>query len=155
MSPACAVSSPFQGDFTMSLMLPRPKDREMKTQLSPGAAQSGGTVESFTMSQSLQNVGMLETVSELRNDLFQIEKRIEALRESIRTAENELLRMNGQLLAVHEDTLVARIADDVFSRLAATSRDTTQERKQYLREKEAALYMASAFQPCAVSCVRL
>ena len=39
------------------------------------------------MSQSLQNVRMLKTVSELRNDLFQIEKRIEALRESIRIAE--------------------------------------------------------------------
>jgi hypothetical protein len=33
------------------------------------------------MSQSLQNVGMLKTVSEFRNDLLQIEKRIEALRQ--------------------------------------------------------------------------
>jgi hypothetical protein len=84
---------------------------------------------------------MLKTVSELRNDLLQIERRIEALRESIRTAEMQLLRMNGERPAVHEEELVARIADGVCSRLAATSRDATQERKEYLREKEAALYM--------------
>ncbi|HYL12070.1 MAG TPA: hypothetical protein VEV41_03495 [Terriglobales bacterium] len=84
---------------------------------------------------------MSRRLSELRSDLLQIEKRVEALRESIRAAEMELLRQNAQPPASHEDTLVARIVEGVFSRLATTPKVANNERKQYLREKEAAQYM--------------
>jgi len=92
------------------------------------------------MPQSLQNVEMSKKLFELRSDILQIEKRVEALRESIRTAETELLRQNVQPTVLHEDTLVVRIVEGVFSRLATTPRDADTEGK-YLREKEAAKYM--------------
>jgi hypothetical protein len=38
------------------------------------------------MPESLQNIEMSKKLSELRSDVLQIEKRVEALRESIRTA---------------------------------------------------------------------
>jgi hypothetical protein len=93
------------------------------------------------MPQFSKNRGISQELSELRDDLLRIEKRIDALRESIRTAETELLRQDGQSAAPREDVLVARIVDGVFSRLATTQKDADTERKQYLREKEAAQYM--------------
>jgi hypothetical protein len=94
------------------------------------------------MPQSVQSVEMSGKLSELRGDILQIEKRVEALRESIRTAETELFRRNVQPTVLHEDTLVGRIVEGVFSRLATAPRDANLERKQYLREREAAQYMA-------------
>jgi predicted DNA-binding transcriptional regulator AlpA len=93
------------------------------------------------MAHCFQSVEMSKKLSELRNDLLQIEKRVDAVRESIRTAEAELLRRNGQFLASGEEILVARIVDRVFSRLPTRPKDANNERKQYLREREAAQYM--------------
>lgn len=92
------------------------------------------------MPQTFQSIEVSKKLSDLRSDLFQIEKRVEAVRESIRTAEAELLR-SVQSPALQEDTLVARIADGVLSRLAAAPRDATQGRNQYLREVDAAEYI--------------
>jgi hypothetical protein len=50
------------------------------------------------MPESRQNVGMSKTLSESRCDLLQIERQIQALRESIQVAETELLRTNDQSL---------------------------------------------------------
>lgn len=93
------------------------------------------------MQQSHQNVGLSKTLSDLRNNLLHLEKEIEAVRESIRSAESELLPQDDQSSASREDVLVARIVDGVFSRLATTPKDPNNERKQHLREKEAAHYM--------------
>jgi hypothetical protein len=92
------------------------------------------------MGQSFRLIEMSKRLSELRRDLLQVEKQVEDLRESIRNAETELLRQNGQP-ASPEDTLVARIVDGVFSRIAAGTRNAVQESKQYFREKEAARYL--------------
>jgi predicted DNA-binding transcriptional regulator AlpA len=93
------------------------------------------------MPESRQNVGMSKTLSESRCDLLQIERQIQALRESIQVAETELLRTNDQSLTSREDLLVVRIVDGVVSRLATKSKDANYERTQYLREKEAARYL--------------
>jgi hypothetical protein len=66
-------------------------------------------VEEPRMLQSSKNLVVSKELSELRNDLLQIEKRIDALRELIRTAETESLRQNDQSVVLREDVLVARI----------------------------------------------
>jgi hypothetical protein len=90
-------------------------------------------------SSNAERVG--EELSDIHSEVRRLEKRLEVLRESLRSTETELFRQKEQPPALHEDTLVARIVDGVFSRLAATPRDATQERKQYLTEKEAAKHI--------------
>src|SRR5690348_3080149 len=105
---------------------------------------AGGDLSGANRSHMEQIVRKSQTsreLSELRNDLDDIEKRIDAVRELIRTAEAESFRQNDQSVVLREDVLVARIVDGVFSRLATTPKDGNDERKPYLREKEAALYM--------------
>ncbi|SRR5216684_2906843 len=95
------------------------------------------------MPQSRQNVEMSVTLSDLRIELLQIERQIEAVRESLRIAETQFVRQNGQTqpLLSQEELLIARIADVVASRLATTPKGANNQTKKYLREREAAQYM--------------
>jgi hypothetical protein len=80
-------------------------------------------------------------LARLRNELLEFEKRIKDLRESLHSSEWELLSHNCQRSTSPEDKLVARIAEEVVSRLALASKDSGSQRKQYVREREAAEYM--------------
>jgi predicted DNA-binding transcriptional regulator AlpA len=99
-----------------------------------------GSVQEAKMLQSRQNVGTPKTLSGLYNDLLQIEKQIGIVREFLRTTETNF-REHSQSLAQREDMLVARIVDAVSSMPAAVLRHVNDERKRYVREKEAAQYM--------------
>lgn len=93
------------------------------------------------MHHHFPDVEISRRLSELRNDLRQIEKRIETMLGSISAAENELVQRSDRSPTSPDDSLAARIADGVVSRLAISRTDIAKARKEYLREKEVAQYM--------------
>jgi hypothetical protein len=92
------------------------------------------------MQQRSQTVEMSQKLFQLRRDLLEIERQVEALRVSIGVLETQLTQDDNTRSAPEEERLVARIVDGVLSRLAPTSSDRRNDR-QYLREKEAAEYL--------------
>jgi len=77
----------------------------------------------------------------LRSELVEFEKRVKDLRESIHRIEWELLTHIGPSPAFQEDRLSAKIADEVSSRLAVATNDSTGDRARFVREREAAKYI--------------
>ncbi len=86
------------------------------------------------------HVEISRRLAEIRNDLLQVERRVEAMRESISAAEKELLDQSDQLSS-YEDSLAARIVDGLVDRLGTAANSVKAARKEYLREKEVAQYM--------------
>ena len=98
-------------------------------------------IEEVTMRKAFPSDEMSRSLSLLRSDLLQTEKRIAALLESVQAVEADLLRHNERPSSSPDDALVARIVDGVSARLGTTANSVKAARKEYLREKEVAQYM--------------
>jgi hypothetical protein len=82
-----------------------------------------------------------EELAKLHGELLQLEQRVNSVRESLGKAITELFGTDRQAFpAFQEAALAARIAEAVVSRLPGSSQVPT-DRKQYVREREAADYM--------------
>jgi hypothetical protein len=82
-----------------------------------------------------------EELAQLHEELLQLEKRVNSVRESLGKAMTELLGTDRQTMpALQEAVLAARIVEAVVSRMPI-QRPTSTVRKQYVREREAAEYM--------------
>jgi hypothetical protein len=79
-----------------------------------------------------------EELAKLHGELLQLEKRVNSVRDSLGKAITELFGTDRQAFpALEEAALAARIAEAVVSRLPSSSQVQT-DRKQYVREREAA-----------------
>lgn len=83
-----------------------------------------------------------EELAHILREFTQLQKRIEAVRESVADA---LVRLFGEerpaLAGFQEEELIERIASSVVSRLPAPPKPQAQEEKRYVREKEAAAFL--------------
>ena len=86
-----------------------------------------------------------QELAEFHRELLRLEKRADSLRESLRKSAEELLGPGRQAFsAFDEPALAARIAEAITARLPVTPQ-TPSVRKHYVREREAAEYMAVEF----------
>jgi hypothetical protein len=94
------------------------------------------------MTMTLRNIERAkEELAELHRELLRLEKRVNSVRESVGKVITELFGTDRQAFpAFQEAALAARIAETVVSRLPGLSQVST-DRKQYVREREAADYM--------------